>query len=162
MNPDCTKQEPSIAGKGKKKAIILLGHGSRAASAADDMEKVAGRLRVKLDYEIIETCQMSGRGEHFPEVFDRCIARGAESILVLPYFLHRGVHMLQDVPEMMREKAAAFPGVKVVLGNNLGFDEAIVDVVLKRVGESERLGDIRKIEWEKVSADSLSRPGKGR
>ncbi len=146
MNSDFAKKEPSMAGKGKKKAIILLGHGSRAASAADDMEEIARRLREKLDYEIIETCQMSGRGEHFPEVFDRCIARGAESILVLPYFLHRGVHVLQDVPEMMREKAAAFPGVKVVLGKNLGFDECLVDLVIKRLMESWNLPDVGKLK----------------
>ncbi len=146
MNADFVKKIPAMTGNGKKRAIILLGHGSRAASAADDMEKVARRLKEKLDYEIIETCQMSGRGAHFPEVFERCIAGGAVSVLVLPYFLHRGIHLLEDIPEMMREKAAAFPGVKVVLGNNLGFDEAIVDVVLKRVGESEALLDIREIE----------------
>lgn len=135
-----------MTGNGKKKAIILLGHGSRAASAADDMEKVARRLKERLDYEIVETCQMSGRGAHFSEVFERCIAGGAGTILVLPYFLHRGIHLLQDVPEMMREKAAAFPGVKVVLGKNLGFDECLVDLLIKRLMESWNLPDVGKLK----------------
>ncbi len=71
--------------------------------------------------------------------------QGATAVLVLPYFLHRGVHMLIDVPRMMREKAKKFPDVKVVLGTNLGFDEAIVDIVLKRIHESENLSDVREI-----------------
>ena len=128
-----------------KRALIILGHGSRAAGAADDMEKVALRLKERLDYEIVETCQMSGRGVLFPEVFDRCLEQGAASVLVLPYFLHRGVHVLLDVPGMMKEKAAAHPGVKVVLGSNLGFDEALVEIMMKRVRESEIFGDIREM-----------------
>ena len=145
MSINLTKQETSGAGDGGKRAVILLGHGSRAASAADDMEKVACGLRKKLSYDIIETCQMSGRGAHFPEVFERCIAQGAAVVLVLPYFLHRGIHLLEDVPAMMREKAANFPVIKVILGHNLGFDEAIVDILLKRVDEAENLCDIREM-----------------
>lgn len=140
--------------KNGKRAVILLGHGSRAAGASDDMEKVAARLKGKLDYEIIATCQMSGKGALFPEVFENCIRQGADSILVLPYFLHWGVHILHDVPRMMQEKAAQFPGVKAVLGNNLGFDEAIVDIVVKRIGESEELADIRGREIETAIEES--------
>ena len=128
-----------------KRALIILGHGSRATGAADDMEKVALQLKERLDYEIVEICQMSGRGILFPEVFDRCVEQGAASVLVLPYFLHRGVHILLDVPGMMKEKAEAYPGVKVVLGSNLGFDEALVDIVMKRVRESEDFSDIREM-----------------
>ncbi|MBI4634636.1 MAG: CbiX/SirB N-terminal domain-containing protein [Deltaproteobacteria bacterium] len=145
MNLDQDAQQENTPHHGKR-AVIILGHGSRAAGAADDMEKVAARLRERIGYEIIATCQMSGSGALFPEVFDACIGQGASSILVLPYFLHQGIHLLQDVPEMMREKAAAFPGVKVVLGKNLGFDECLVDLVIKRLMESRSLPDILKLE----------------
>lgn len=128
-----------------KRALIVLGHGSRAVGAADNMEKVAAKLKERLDYEIVEICQMSGRGVLFPEVFDRCMEQGAASVLVLPYFLHRGVHILLDVPEMMKEKAEEYPGVRIVLGSNLGFDEALVDIMMKRVGESESFDDIREM-----------------
>jgi precorrin-8X/cobalt-precorrin-8 methylmutase len=151
----------SPAGNGKR-ALIVLGHGSRASGAADDMERVAAMLKGKLDHEIIETCQMSGQGALFPEVFERCVRQGAASILVFPYFLHRGMHILHDVPRMMREKAAEFPGVKVVLGNNLGFDETIVEIVLKRIAESENRGDIRECEAVAVEAESPLPEGSGR
>ncbi len=142
---DVMNTKKDLRTKDGKRALILLGHGSRAAGAVDDMEKVASRLKERLDYDIVEICQMSGKGALFPEIFDRCMDQGATAVLVLPYFLHRGVHMLIDVPRMMREKANKFPGVKVVLGTNLGFDEAIVDIVLKRIHESENLSDVREI-----------------
>jgi sirohydrochlorin ferrochelatase len=131
-------------------AIILLGHGSRAAGAAEDMEKVVARLMDDPQYDIVEICQMSGLGDHFPEVFDRCVARGATRVVVVPYFLHFGVHLRQDVPAMMMEKARQHPDVKLILGKHLGFDDAMVDIVKKRISESDELCDIRELEMELV------------
>jgi sirohydrochlorin ferrochelatase len=133
-----------------KTAIILLGHGSRAAGAAEDMEKVVARLMDDPQYDMVDICQMQGLGEHFPEVFDRCVARGATRVVVVPYFLHFGIHLRQDVPEMMMEKARQYPEVKMTLGKHLGYDDALVDIVKKRIGESEELCDIRDMEIEHI------------
>lgn len=129
--------------KPEKTAVILLGHGSRAAGAAEDMEKVVARLKQELDYDIVDICQMSGLGSLFPEVFDRCVEQGATKVIVIPYFLHFGIHLRQDVPAMMLEKAAEHPHVKVTLGKHLGYDDALVDIVKRRIAESESLDDIR-------------------
>ena len=134
----------------ERTAIILLGHGSRAAGAAEDMEKVVARLKQKLDYDIVDICQMSGLGDLFPEVFDRCVSRGATRIMVVPYFLHFGVHLRQDVPAMMMEKARQYQHVKLILGKHIGFDDALVGIIKKRISESEELYDIREIEFEPV------------
>ena len=83
--------------------MILIGHGSRAAGADDDMEKIAAGLRAKLG-GIVATCRMSGRGIPFDEAFDQCVRQGAKSVIVLPYFLHFGVHLREDIPEILREK----------------------------------------------------------
>ena len=131
-----------------KTAIILLGHGSRAIGAAEDMEKVVARLQEEINYEIVEICQMSGLGEHFPEVMDRCVELGATKVIVVPYFLHFGIHLREDVPEMMLEKARQYPNVKMMLGKHLGFDNALVEVVKRRIVESETLGDIREMVVE--------------
>jgi len=128
----------------EKEAIILFGHGSRIPGAGEGMEQVAARMREKLPREIIEICYMSRLGRHFPEVFESCVARGATKIIVMPYFLHTGLHLIEDIPELLRDKAAKYPHVKLVLGKNLGFDECIVDLVIKRLVESKDLPDIRE------------------
>ena len=133
-------------------AVILLGHGSRASGAAEDMERVVERLKEELDCGIVDICQMSGLGDHFPEVFDRCVARGATSVFVIPYFLHFGVHLRQDVPAMMMEKAQEYPNIRLVLGPHLGFDDALVGIVKKRVQESEGMCDIREMELRPVDS----------
>ncbi len=124
--------------------MILIGHGSRAAGADEDMETVAEALR-RQDGGIVELCRMGGRGTPFAEVFDRCVGRGAREVIVLPYFLHFGVHLRLDIPEMLREAAAKHPEVRLILGRHLGYDDSLVALVRKRVGESLELCDIRTL-----------------
>jgi sirohydrochlorin ferrochelatase len=128
----------------RKRAVIIIGHGSRAAGADDDMERIAEALRSSAG-GIVELCRMAGRGIPFAEVFETCVRRGATEIIVLPYFLHFGVHLRQDIPEMLREAAAQHPEVRLVLGRHLGYDDSLVALVEKRLGESEELCDIRAL-----------------
>ena len=132
----------------RKEAVILLGHGSRVPQAGSGMEQLAERLRQRHPASLVETCYMSRLGPHFPEVFDRCVARGAEKVILIPYFLHTGLHILLDIPRMMQEKAREFPGVKVIFGRNLGFDDCLVDLVSRRVEESRNLADVRELKLE--------------
>jgi sirohydrochlorin ferrochelatase len=126
------------------RAVILIGHGSRAAGADDDMEKIAAGLRAKLG-GIVATCRMSGRGIPFAEAFESCVGRGATEIIVLPYFLHFGVHLREDIPEILRENGRKHPDVRLVLGKHLGYDDALVSLVEKRIGESKGLRDVREL-----------------
>jgi sirohydrochlorin ferrochelatase len=126
------------------RAVILIGHGSRAAGADDDMEKIAAGLREKSG-GIVETCRMSGRGIPFDGTFERCVRQGAKEIIVLPYFLHFGVHLREDIPEILRTAVRRRPEIRLVLGRHLGYDDALVDLVAKRIGESEGLCDVRNL-----------------
>lgn len=126
-----------------KRAVILIGHGSRAVGADDDMERIAEGLRAKLG-GIVATCRMSGRGIPFDEAFDECVRLGAKKVIVLPYFLHFGVHLREDIPEILRENGRKHPEVRLVMGKHLGYDDALVTLVAKRIGESEELRDIRE------------------
>ena len=126
------------------RAVILIGHGSRAAGADGDMEKIAEGLREKSG-GIVETCRMSGLGIPFDEAFDQCVRRGAKSVIVLPYFLHFGVHLREDIPEILRTAARRRPEIRLVLGRHLGYDDALVNLLAKRIGESEGLCDVRNL-----------------
>jgi len=76
-------------------------------------------------------------------------------VIVLPYFLHFGVHLREDIPQMIRKAALRSPQVRLVLGRHLGYDDALVALVAKRIGESESLCDVR----ERAPAPSDHCPG---
>ncbi len=127
-------------------AIILLGHGSRVPGAAKPMERVAEELRQRLNGARVYVCYLSRLGPNYPEVFARAIEAGTKRVIVMPYFLHEGLHILKDIPELMQEQARPYPEVQVTLGKSLGFAQALVELVARRVEESIHLDDVRNRE----------------
>ena len=131
---------------GGKKAVILMGHGSRVPDAGKGMEKVAVRLQKLGISEIVDVCYMERLGPRFGQVFEKCIRLGATEVVLIPYFLHLGLHTRTDIPAMMKLEAVKHPNVKLVFGKNLGFDEMLVDLVIKRIEESLPLEDVRSLK----------------
>ncbi len=127
-------------------AIILLGHGSRVKGAGKSMEAVARSLSKREGVGAVRTCYLSRLGPHFPEILAEVVKAGARKVVTIPYFLHGGLHIQLDIPEMMQVEAARYPGITLVLGQPLGFDELLVDLVSKRIREAGALKDVREIE----------------
>lgn len=136
----------------KRLAVILLGHGSRVKNAGDDMEKVAGLLEERHGYHRVACCYMSRLGPHLPETLARLVADGEEHVLVIPYFLHSGLHIVLDIPEKMQEEAKKYPGVRLQLGANLGFDKVLADLVHQRISESIDTLDVRELKLPRREA----------
>jgi cobalt/nickel transport system ATP-binding protein/precorrin-8X/cobalt-precorrin-8 methylmutase len=128
-----------------EEAIILLGHGSRVPQAGDSMHFAAAKLKSRHGHTRVEVCFMSRLGPHFPETFERCVQEGARRVIVIPYFLHGGLHIQLDIPEMLQECAAAHPDVRVVLGDRLGYDDLLVDVLERRILTARSLSDVRAL-----------------
>jgi sirohydrochlorin ferrochelatase len=129
----------------RKPAIILLGHGSRVQQASDDMEKIATALRDQYGYLRVACCFMSRLGPHVPETLHSLIAAGETTILVIPYFLHSGVHLRLDIPELLQREAQKYPGVRIQLGAHLGYDDLLVSLVHRRILASLKGVDVREI-----------------
>jgi sirohydrochlorin ferrochelatase len=129
----------------KHDAIILLGHGSRVQDAGKQMEEVSSLLKRKYGLPVVETCYMSRLGPHLQAVLETVVSGGAKRVIVIPYFLHGGLHILLDIPEMLQEEARKYPEVSIVFGANLGFDELLVDLVHKRIQQSQTMVDVRQL-----------------
>ena len=96
----------------------------------------------------VEVCHMSRLGPFFPETLQKVAGMGARTIMLIPYFLHTGLHMRLDIPQMMQQEAAKYPGVKLILGRHLGYDESLARLVEKRIGESAQLPDVRELKLD--------------
>lgn len=136
--------DDAVKPKNQTRAVILIGHGSRAAGADEDMDRVASHLRLATG-GVVEVCRMGGQGISLEEAFERCIRQGVGEVIVLPYFLHFGVHLRQDIPEMLLKAGARYPEVRLVLGRHLGYDAALARLVEQRLAESTSLCDIREL-----------------
>ncbi|MBI5902245.1 MAG: precorrin-8X methylmutase [Deltaproteobacteria bacterium] len=126
--------------KNAKKAILLLGHGSKAKEANDTLRAVAEALRAREGYGCVQAAFLQIEAPDFEEGFGEIALKGFNDIIVMPYFLYMGLHVQQDLPEEIAKAKEKFPRIKVRLARSLGFHDKLVDVTVERIEELEDSG----------------------
>lgn len=124
-----------------KTAILIMAHGSRIADANDAAREVAAMVGEMTGFEIVE---VSFRELHDPNIqkgIDACVTRGAERILLMPYFLFMGAHVQHDLPEEIEVAQKRHPGLIMEMGGHLGAHRKLAEIESERIAEAlERLG----------------------
>ena len=116
-------------------AVLLIAHGSRRQEANDDLLRLADAVRKQVRYQMVEVAYLEIADPTIPEGAHRCIEQGACRILMLPYFLSAGAHVVNDLKRHQRELASAFPNVSIELCRPLELHPLLIEVVLQRLDE---------------------------
>ncbi len=116
------------------KALILVDHGSKVDEANTLLIEIVDLLNKKqntgfdfITYSHMELCSPS-----IADAFKLAVEKGANEIVVHPYFLAPGRHSKTDIPNMVREAASKYPKVKYRVTEPLGIHDKILDVILLR------------------------------
>ena len=118
-------------------AVLIIAHGSRHAPANDDLFALVGRLADRGDYSIVEPCFLELAEPNIPTGGDRCMARGASCVLMVPYFLSEGVHLTKDLRAARVELQHRYPHAEFRLGPALGPDPLLDQLVVERIRLTE-------------------------
>lgn len=113
--------------------VIIVDHGSRRASANEMLEKFVARFAAASPYLVVEPAHMELSEPSIATAFDRCVARGAGRVVVMPYFLLPGRHWRHDIPQLTREAARRHPGVAYLVGSPIGLHPLMVGVIQARL-----------------------------
>ncbi|MGL4420676.1 MAG: sirohydrochlorin chelatase, partial [Gemmataceae bacterium] len=62
-----------------------------------------------------------------------CVARGATTVTLLPYFLAPGVHVREDIAEHILQFQEQYPGVRFIAAEPLGRHPMLVGIVEERL-----------------------------
>ena len=118
-----------------KNGIVIVDHGSTRGESNAMLERAADLFgqRFKAKHEIVEAAHMEIAEPSIATAFDKCVARGAERVVVLPFFLGPGKHWTQDIPRLAAEAAAKHPGIHYHVAPTLGIDDLILDLLDKRL-----------------------------
>lgn len=119
-----------------KTAILLLGHGSRASEANTAMYRVADDLRAGGQYAFVTCAFLELNDPDIPAGLNLCREAGIDQIVVIPYFLHLGRHVQEDLPRIIGEWQTANPSVAVRLGQPFGYSPRLVELVQERINQA--------------------------
>ncbi|BDE07189.1 hypothetical protein WPS_24650 [Vulcanimicrobium alpinum] len=108
--------------------IVLAGHGSRSAEANAALEALAAQVAARLGSPVVPGF-LEMTEPTIPAAIDGAVAAGARRVVVLPYFLHPGMHVRRDLVEIVEAARARHPGVTFELSEFLGGRPEIADVL---------------------------------
>lgn len=112
--------------------ILFIGHGSRVPEGNEELLRFTEKLSHLVDVPT-ETCFLELAPPGIPEGINRCVKRGATHIMVIPLMLFAAGHAKIHIPLAIREARAKFPHVGFSYGRPVEVDEAVLDILAKRV-----------------------------
>lgn len=118
-----------------KTAILMMAHGSRVAEANAAANEVAALVKEMSDFEIVEVAFREMHNPNIQAGIDRCVAQGAQRVLLMPYFLFVGAHVREDLPEEMARAKERYPQVEFAMGPHLGVHRKLAELVVERIAE---------------------------
>src|SRR5437868_6506334 len=110
-------------------ALILLSHGSLAAGAGKSLINLAGQLRQELG-QIVEAAYLNLSQPLFPDVVKRCLAQGATTITIFPYFLSAGYYVRVDLPKAIGQIRRQHPQLNMTVTQPFLFHPLLADLVV--------------------------------
>ena len=124
--------------------IIIVDHGSTRDESNRMLEQVAALFaeRFRQRYGIVEPAHMELAEPSIATAYARCAGRGAQRIVVVPFFLGPGKHWTQDIPRLTAQAARVFPQTAYHVAPTLGIDDLILDLLDKRASFCDANGYI--------------------
>ena len=119
-----------------KKSLLVVAHGSRKKISNIEIHQLANNISMKLQtFSIVEACFLEIAEPSIPQGIESCVRQGASEVLILPYFLAAGRHVIEDIPNIVKEEKTKYPDISITSLPYFGSSPVIVDI-LKTLAEN--------------------------
>jgi sirohydrochlorin ferrochelatase len=118
----------------KTTGIIVFAHGSSVASANEAVRVVAGDAALAGGFGLYEVAFLDAL-PNLRMATVKLMERGAERILVVPYFLTLGIHLKRDLPALVGELVGEHPGLEMKIAPPLDGHPGLSKILAERALE---------------------------
>ena len=121
-----------ISEKSIMKSLLIVAHGSRREKSNEEVRQLAERIAVNTQsgFDEVTAAFLELAIPSIPEGLEACIQRGATDVIVFPYFLAAGRHVVEDIPQEISPVTNKHPEVKVQIAPHLGLSSALPEIIL--------------------------------
>ena len=113
------------------RTLIIIAHGSRRQASNDEVRALAKKMnQTQNDFDQVSCAFLELAEPLIPDGIREAINQGSTEVVVLPYFLSAGRHVVHDVPADVEKVKQECPDINISITPYLGSAPAIADVVL--------------------------------
>ena len=119
--------------KKTKKSLVVVAHGSRRSESNAEVKTIANKLSdlmasgfSDIRYGFLELAEPS-----IPDAIIQSIEAGAETVIILPYFLSAGRHVTVDIPNEVQKVQDQYPDLPLIILPYLGSADGLLQVISK-------------------------------
>lgn len=115
------------------KALLILAHGSRRDESNKEVEQLTKMVREQSigEYDEITHAFLELAEPDMHSAVSLLVGKGAQTIMVLPYFLNSGNHVSQDIPDLIEQAKDMFPDCNFHVTKPIGMHEDMPALLLQ-------------------------------
>lgn len=121
-----------------KKAVVVLGHGSRRQEANAELEEIINLLAQRHDEWLIQKAYAEFAEPTLEQAVESLLEQGITDIVLMPFFLTMGNHLNKNLPDRLAKLTAVNPHLSITEARHLGADLLMVQLIEKRIAEAEK------------------------
>jgi sirohydrochlorin ferrochelatase len=115
---------------------VIFAHGSSVESANDAVRAVAAQASADGGFALYETAFLDGGRPLLPDAIAAVASRGADDVVVVPYFLTLGLHLQRDLPELVDIARQKYPRLSIRVAPPLDGHPALSAILVDRAREA--------------------------
>lgn len=116
------------------KSLVIVAHGSRRQASNDEVRELSSRIATITgqQFQQVKAAFLELAEPSIPDGIQQCIDDGAKEIVVFPYFLSAGRHVVEDIPGEVDISRNSNPAIKIDIVPYLGSIGKIVDLIAEQ------------------------------
>ncbi|GGJ61593.1 sirohydrochlorin ferrochelatase [Anoxybacillus voinovskiensis] len=126
-------------------AILYICHGSRVAKAREEAALFIERCKQKIACPIQEIAFLEHAEPTIETSIDRCVQKGATSIIVVPILLLAAGHAKQDIPAAIERAKQRHPHLTFSVSEPFGVHDNMINIIMERILEQSIPVDERSV-----------------
>lgn len=135
-----------------RKGLLLVGHGSRLVYNRNLITTTAELMKEYSDEYIIKSCFLEFSNPTVQEGLDAMRIEDIDSLVVVPLFLSKGIHVLRDIPKILGLAQGEKHGtiqlcngkqIPIIYAEPIGIDPLLAELMLKNAKHAEEAAEMQ-------------------
>ncbi len=120
------------------KGILIVAHGSRTVESNKIFSNIVESVKEQYPNDVVVGATLMFSKIDIKDCLLQIINQDIKDILVIPYFLFDGTHVVKDIPNAVNDVIKDYPTVKVTFADSIGKSTIMKNIVFDLIEKEKR------------------------